>query len=64
MVLRLWHLLVVVGAVALLALGAIGGMVFSGHKEPRTKTVVQVLSVAAPPQNTQADDLAALDEAA
>jgi hypothetical protein len=57
MVLRMWHLLVVVGALALVAVGVTGGLLLGSHTEPRTKTVVQVLSVAASPDEKHADDL-------
>ncbi len=53
MVLRLWHLLVVFGAVACLSVGFAAGMLASGHKKARTSTVVQVLSVAGPSQEVQ-----------
>jgi hypothetical protein len=46
MVLRTWHLLVVVGVLACLSLGLAAGLLLSGHKKDRTSTVVQVLSVA------------------
>ena len=52
MVLRLWHLLVVFGAVVCLSVGFAAGMLASGHKA-RTSTVVQVLSVAGPHQEVQ-----------
>ncbi len=48
MVLRTWHLLVVVGVLACLSLGLAAGLLLSGHKKDRTSTVVQVLSVAGP----------------
>jgi hypothetical protein len=54
MVLRLWHLLVVFGALACLSVGFVGGMLVSDRGgENHTRTVVQVLSVAG---QDQADD--------
>jgi hypothetical protein len=52
MVLRVWHLLLVFGALACLSLGFVGGMLISGHgNEGTTRTVVQVLSVAGQEQS-------------
>src|SRR2546425_5222678 len=55
MVLRLWHLLVVFGALACLSVGFAAGMVISDHKKARTSTVVQVLSVAGEQQANDDD---------
>jgi hypothetical protein len=54
MVLRVWHLVIVFGALACVSLGFVGGMLVSGHgSDSTTRTVVQVLSVAG---QDQADD--------